>query len=190
MPLHDYNEKCPATRQRPGLDHLLLEELMMPKTTTSVEERFWAKVDKRGSADHPFCWVWTAYTLPNGYGMFNLGEGQKDYSHRIAYAWLVEPIADGLVTDHLCRNRACCNPAHLEPVTQRENVRRGDSRLHVPAWQAASAATKRALDHCKHGHAFDEANTIRRASGGRDCRACQAAYQRRLRSLRRRPSAP
>jgi hypothetical protein len=71
-------------------------------------------------------------------------------AHRVAYQLLVGPIPDGMVVDHKCRNRSCVNPAHLEPVTQEENVRR--SVGHVGARQAEKT-------HCKRGHAYDEANT-------------------------------
>ena len=159
----------------------------MPKSNMTLAERFWAKVDKTGEGQG--CWTWTAACTTGGYGQFNLGGGRKAYVHRLAYEWLVGAIPDGLVIDHLCRNRLCCNPAHLEPVVQRTNVERGRAVLHVDRWQDASATKKRGLTHCKYGHPFDEANTIQRKAGRRGCRACQTAYQRELRASRRGPSA-
>jgi hypothetical protein len=80
--------------------------------------RFWARVHHDDG-----CWMWTG-TLNKGYGMFSFG-GKTRRAHRFAYEALVGPIPEGLALDHLCRNPACVNPAHLEPVTWRENVYRG-----------------------------------------------------------------
>lgn len=74
------------------------------------------------------CWVWCARTNRNGYGRLRVG-GRELMAHRLAYEALVGPIPEGLVLDHLCRVRLCINPAHLEPVTVRENTLRGEARL-------------------------------------------------------------
>jgi hypothetical protein len=102
------------------------------ETTNSRERRFWAKVDKNGplpdeSPDLGPCWVWTGYIDKNtGYGQFGSKGNGSNLPHRIAYEYLREPIPKGKHLDHLCRRRACCRPSHLEPVTPRENIRRGD----------------------------------------------------------------
>jgi hypothetical protein len=91
------------------------------------------------------------------------------YVHRVVYEALVKPIPVGLVLDHLCRVRHCVNPAHLEPVTQRENVLRGET---------APAANK-AKTHCVRGHPFSGQNLILRKSGVRECRTCANARRRK-----------
>jgi hypothetical protein len=71
------------------------------------------------------CWVWPG-AVRNTYGVIGSGVGKKvAYTHRVAYEGLIGPIPEGLVIDHLCRNRLCCNPKHLEPVTRYENCARG-----------------------------------------------------------------
>jgi HNH endonuclease len=92
------------------------------------------------------------------------------------YRLLVGPVPEGLELDHLCRNRACVNPAHLEPVSHRENVLRG----------ASFAAINAVKTHCIHdGHPFDDVNTIVRPEGRRGCRACMNAAQRRYQRRKR-----
>jgi len=87
-------------------------------------ERFWSKVDKTGD-----CWIWNGGVGAGGYGAFGSYDEADDpitvRAHRYAYEALVGPIPAGLVLDHLCRVRRCVNPAHLEPVTNAENIRRG-----------------------------------------------------------------
>lgn len=144
------------------------------RTPGPVEPRFWAKVDQRGTDE---CWVWTGFRHPKGYGYFRV-DGRSLAAHRVAYELCVAPIPDGLTIDHLCRNRACVNPAHLEPVTMIVNVLRGEG-------PTAENARK---THCIRGHPFDEENTYW-FNGGRTCRICQraicAAYRARVRASRR-----
>jgi hypothetical protein len=115
------------------------------------------------------CWLWTAATNADGYGL--LWRGNRSYlmAHRASYELHVGPIPEGLTIDHLCRNRRCINPAHLEPVTNRTNVLRG----------AGITAQNAAKTHCIHGHPYDEQNTYLRRDGARACRICKREVQRR-----------
>lgn len=93
-----------------------------------VARRLWAKVQVSDSG----CWDFTGVTTGDGYGRLHLGNGMV-VAHRVAYELFVGPIPAGQVLDHTCRNRRCVNPDHLDVVTQRENLLRGDTnvRAHV-----------------------------------------------------------
>lgn len=123
----------------------------------SAARRFMAKVERVADG----CWVWTASRDHCGYGKFH--DGRMVLAHRWSYEHHVGPIPDGLVLDHLCRNRACVNPEHLEPVTQRTNLLRG------------MGPNVRALHtHCQRGHLIDGINS----DGGRYCRECSRVAKR------------
>lgn len=129
---------------------------------TPESRRFWSKVQRRG-----LCWEWTGWRNA-GYGMFSLalgsgGDRRLVRAHRWAYEHLVGSIPDGLTIDHLCRNRACVRPGHLQPVTQALNCLRGQS---IPSRNARKT-------HCKRGHPLSGSN-LRLLDAGkqRRCRAC------------------
>lgn len=134
----------------------MLRQYKYAASARRVADRFWAKVDKTGE-----CWAWLAAKDRDGYGMFQY-VGAPLRAHRVAYELTIGPIPAGLTLDHLCRNPSCVNPAHLEPVTNRENTFRS------PLTQASVNARK---THCKHGHPFSGSNLVLR-DGRRRCRAC------------------
>lgn len=122
------------------------------------------------------CWQWTHPLERNGYA--RLWVNRKNVgAHRFSYEYHVGPIPEGLEIDHLCRNKACVNPEHLEPVTTQENVRR--MVAHRTPYQHLR-------DSCPNDHPYDEENTIHTATG-RQCKTCKAdanrAYYERNRQL-------
>lgn len=111
------------------------------------------------------CWEWIGTKGRTGYGQVHGGNGKRGLlaAHRVAYEAFVGPIPRGLVIDHLCRNRGCVNPEHLEPVTQRVNIRRGNAPPGI-------AARK---EFCVNGHPLTGDNLrVARVSGGRTKRTC------------------
>lgn len=126
------------------------------------------------------CWEWIGTIRRNGYGTFQTYDaGTKrttaHLAHRIVYTELVGPIAAGLDLDHLCRNRRCVNPDHLEPVTRAENLRRASIGVQAGARQ-------RARTECAQGHPFTPDNTFTDRRGWRSCRECRRSSDRRYKA--------
>lgn len=115
------------------------------------------------------CWNWTHSCYRNGYAKMAI-KAKAYLAHRKFYEHYVGPIPDGLQIDHLCRNRKCVNPKHLEPVTQQENINRG---VAVPV-------INRAKTHCFRGHPFTSENTYHYTSPHGPARQClQCNHDRR-----------
>lgn len=143
----------------------------------STEELFWMKVDLQGPVpEHDEtlgpCWIWTAGSSTTcygtKYGYFHIstemarltGRPRTIAAHRYAWELLIGPPPENLQLDHLCRVTLCCNPFHLEPVTQKENLYRG-------------LMMRRRIASCPQGHLYDQAGP-----GYRKCQSCQE--ERRL----------
>ena len=123
-------------------------------------ERFVPKVEALPSG----CWLWVASLNETGYGQLYLNERRKPIrAYRFAYETLIGPVPHGRELDHLCRESRCVNPLHLEPVTHRENVRRG----------AGPSGVNARKDACSKGHPFDG-----RFRNHRFCVTCRNAWRR------------
>lgn len=120
------------------------------------------------------CWEWTGYVNKEGYGHFSgwgFGLRKPENAHRFAYKIAIGDLLPGMHIDHLCRNRRCVKPAHLEQVTPRENTLRGIG-------PSALNTAKRA---CPRGHRFTGANLYINPRGDRECRTCRSESARRYR---------
>ena len=113
------------------------------------------------------CWLWFKNRMIHGYGRFSV-EDKDVLAHRWSYEHFIGPIPTGLTLDNLCRNRSCVNPNHLEPVTNRENILRGEG---ITAKNACKT-------YCLRGHPFDDLNTYHDKGGGRRCKTCMRLCQR------------
>lgn len=121
------------------------------------------------------CHVWTKYRDKHGYGRFWDGS-RMTRAHVFAWVKMHGPVPAGLELDHLCRNRACCNPAHLDAVTHRVNMLRG----------GGCGSENAAKTHCSRGHLFSAENTyIRPGDAGRGCRACGTEAAKRYKARKR-----
>lgn len=128
---------------------------------------------------HPLgCWGWRGALNGPGYGVITIKLGQQALVHRVAYTELVGPIPPGHQIDHLCFNRRCCNPAHLEPVLHTENIRR--MRAAGRGRGGGGGGRNAEKTHCIHGHEFTPSNTYVGPDGRRKCRACQQRHSQRV----------
>lgn len=136
----------------------------MPAHNEERIERIWRSIEYTDT-----CWLWKLSRNPLGYGKIKF-ENRSQPAHRVVYELAVGPIPDGLELDHLCRVRHCVNPAHLEPVTPLENMRRSlnpNMRAHL-------------ADTCVQGHPVSDENTYRNPRNGKkQCRICLRAWRER-----------
>lgn len=138
---------------------------MVDRTSPAIERLLaWREID-----EHSGCWVWDRSICGSGYGRIR-SDGTQWLAHRLSYELFRGPIPAELVIDHLCRNRKCINPAHLEVVTNRENGLR--------------SPLIRGKTHCAQGHEFNAENTYW-YRGQRRCKSCR---RDRSRALERRAS--
>ena len=141
----------------------------MTRRPISMEERLIRDIDYEPNTG---CWLWNKSVNGDGYGRLQY-KNKRYRAHREVYKYYKGEIPKGLELDHLCRVPSCVNPAHLEPVTHKENVRRGAS-LGGALWNGVNHESMKT--HCKWGHEFNEENTciyIRNGRRWRECRQCR-----------------
>lgn len=142
-------------------EHKSLAAALAAFQSDDVATRFLSYVTETPSG----CWQWNGGTSRHGYGVFHVS-GRANVAHRWAFANIAgHELIPKMVIDHLCRNKGCVNPTHLEQVTQSINIQRGDN-------------VNRSKTHCSEGHPFTPENTRVRPRGGRTCLTCQRAYDR------------
>jgi HNH endonuclease len=149
---------------------------------TDPVARFWRKVNQRGTVVKPElgpCWQWLGVPHRGGYGRHSPGPGVMMYAHRYSYVLLVGPVPDGLQLDHLCRNRMCVRPDHLEPVTAKENVARGEAPTAIHGRKTSCDAGHPLTGDNLHVYTIRSSGTV-----GRRCRACGAERAREYRARR------
>ena len=148
-----------------------------PRYTLPEQLRFWSYVETKASNQ---CWPWLRSVDGQGYGVF-CAQGTRKKSHRVSYILVHGPIPDGLVVDHMCRNRRCANPDHLRVVTQAVNSLENS---------VGATAINAAKTHCIAGHMFAGDNLKIDHRGNRYCRECNRERQRKPNSRHKRRTTP
>lgn len=140
-----------------------------PRTSTPAVDRVLRKIKV-----HPLgCWEFTGRLHERGYAYIAGDDGRTWKAHRVVYTAYFGAIPDGLTLDHLCFNPRCVNPAHLEPVTNRENVQRAHRAGRYDHCRGFHKT------HCVNGHQFDEVTSYVSPQGKRGCRICRTEAVRR-----------
>lgn len=162
---------CASRRIVAGQAGRFFDTATMKNNETPSESiaRFWKNVDK--TPNPKGCWLWKGAITVAGYGRFN-GQGGRYQAHRMAYTLTLGEIPAGKELDHLCRVRNCVNPNHLEPVTHRENIRRGIGPI----------PENMVKTHCLRGHPLSGEN-VQISNGSRRCRKCGVITERRFREF-------
>lgn len=137
-------------------------------TASKAPERFLDKI----KVNETGCWEWQGYVSLEGYGQLTY-DHRGVVAHIFSYELFIGPVPMGLELDHLCNIKHCVNPAHLEPVTKAENMRRagGYAMLGYKGGLVRGAQLK-AITHCPQGHPYNAENTYIN-KGHRNCRTCQ-----------------
>lgn len=143
----------------------------------TVLERLQARSDMQPDG----CWTWLGERTPKGYGRIEIA-GRRERVHRVSWRIHVGPLGRHEILDHLCRNRACWNPSHLEQVTNRENILRGEG-------PTAENARK---TRCVNGHELSPENLTSRSAtrGWRECATCRQANRKAWKARQRGRGTP
>jgi hypothetical protein len=142
-----------------------MQKTILAYRDNRLPDRFWRKVKTPETESD--CWEWIASRHKSGYGKYSVSRSRWTGAHIVSYTTLVGDVPCGLELDHLCRVRHCVNPSHLEPVTRRENLLRGDTFV----------ARNILRTHCPHGHPYLGENLFMK-NGTRQCRECSRERMR------------
>ena len=146
-------------------------------SNNSFKWTFDRRIMQKVVIDENNCWNWTGHITKNGYGMTSIGNKQY-MAHRYTYEWKFGKIKDKLVIDHLCRNRKCVNPDHLEVVTLQENINRG---LLGNLKHLRNEAYCKTRTHCALGHELNGKNLYITSRNHKICKKCLKEYQKKYR---------
>ena len=152
-----------------------LQQPSLTPTTVHPEFHFWKRVDKNGPIpehrpDLGNCWIWTGQKYQKGYGHFHYRRDGKQV-HVGAHCFSVPDVPSGMQRDHLCLNKGCVRPSHIEVVTPSENMRR-------------AYANKPRVTHCPRGHEYTPENTFWKLGKWKVCITCRRALQKACPSYR------
>lgn len=146
----------------------------MPNTN---QETIYQRIAERITIDENGCWIWNGAKIPAGYGHIRI-KGRDKYTHIVMFELTKGDIPAGLELDHLCRNRACCNPEHLEAVTHKVNINRG-SRNHGKRFRKIILVNGIPVPICKNGHLLTPDNVISENRGTKTrCLICRRKSKR------------